>query len=61
MHLLLRWDLFEDTGQHVIEEAGCDRSTCMYPLPPGNDRCNPYPFFCCDGAPAGSAFLRACI
>lgn len=44
------WDLFEDTGQHMVEEAGCDTEACVYPRPPGNDRCQPYPFFCCDSA-----------
>ena len=44
------WDLFEDTGQHMVEEAGCDTEACVYPLSPGNDRCQPYPFFCCDTA-----------
>jgi hypothetical protein len=44
------WDLFEDTGQHIVEEAGCDTDACVYPRPPGNDRCQPYPFFCCDSA-----------
>ena len=27
--------------------AGCDQSTCPYPAQ-GNDRCNPYPFYCCN-------------
>lgn len=43
------WDLFEDTGQWAVDEAGCDQSTCPYPVGAGaHDRCDPYPFYCCN-------------